>query len=455
MTMARLNPNLRNFWKTPARYRVLYGGRASSKSHDAAGMAVFLAHQYKVRFLCVRRYQNKIAESVYSLIKDKIEAFGLQSHFTIRENEITSITGSSFSFYGIERNTSEIKSFEGADVLWIEEAHALSAKQWEILEPTIRKEGSQIWIIFNPNLSNDFVYQNFVVNPMPNSVVRHINYDENPFLSKTMLEVIESAKSRDYQDYEHIYLGVPRTDDDSVVIKLSWIESAIDAHIKLGFEPSGKRVIGFDVADSGDDKCANVYAHGSVALWADEWAGGEDKLLQSCMRTYDAAVMRGAEIRYDCIGVGATAGAKFDELNEAQGRAVKYQKFNAGSGVELPEAYYINTELEKIKNKDYFANAKAQAWWNVADRFRNTYDAIHNGTQYDEDQLISISSDIPFLAKLKTELSTPKRDFDNNGKVKVESKKDLAKRDVASPNCADAFIMSFSNLSRPKGWFDL
>lgn len=444
--MASLNPNLREFWTTKARNRVLYGGRASSKTYDAAGFAIFLARTYKLKFLCTRQFQNRIAESVYSVLKIQVEAFGLESEFRILESSIIhKVTGSEFIFYGIARNIREIKSTVGVDVLWLEEAEGLTAEQWRVLEPTIRDAGSQVWVVFNPRFVSDFVWQRFVVNPPPNTIVRHINYDENPFLSDDMREIIFSAKDEDYEEYEHVYLGAPRTDEDSVIIKSSWIEAAIDAHIKLGFEPKGKKRIGFDVADSGADKCANVFVHGSVVLWADEWGAGEDELLISCSRTFSAAREREASITYDSIGVGAHAGAKFDELNSASGSGkVRYSRFNAGGAVFDPEGFYSRSRIERIKNKDQFSNLKAQTWWMVADRFRNTFDAVRNGTVYKDDELISISSGLPMLVKLKTELATPKRDFDQNGRVKVESKKDLSKRDIASPNIADAFIMCFA-----------
>ena len=109
----------------------------------------------------------------------------------------------------------------------------------------------------------------------------------------------------------------------------------------------------------------------------------------------------------------------------------------------------LQTQLEIAKNKDFFANLKAQTWWNIADRFRNTYNAINRGEKFKDDEMISISSDMPHLEKLKRELSTPKRDFDRNGRVKVESKEDLAKSTrpggaVPSPNLADAFVMAFA-----------
>lgn len=445
-----LNPALKEFWRTPARNRVLHGGRASSKSWDAAGFATYLASNARLRFLCVRQFQNKIEESVYTLIKHQIERFGLSSQFRVLDNKIIGRkTKAEFLFYGLWRSIDEIKSLEGIDVLWIEEAHNLTEEQWTVLEATIRKQGSQVWVIFNPNLATDFVYKRFVINPPANTIVRQINYTENPFLSDTMLAVIEAAKLEDHELYEHIYLGVPRDDDDDAIIKRSWIMAAVDAHLALGFEPSGARRIGFDVADSGSDKCANVYSHGSVVSWADEWKAGEDELLKSCTRTYNSAKERGAGVTYDSIGVGASAGAKFDEINqvrrdEGENVLVHYDKFNAGGAVHDPDAQY----QPGITNKDMFANIKAQAWWTLADRFRNTFNAVRRGQQFPDDQLISISSDTPYLERLIDELSTPKRDWDQNGRVKVESKKDLAKREVASPNLADAFVMCFAPADR-------
>lgn len=446
-TRATLNPALEDFWLQPARNRVLYGGRASSKSWDAAGFAIYLANEYKLRFLCARQIQNKIEESVYTLLKTQINRFGLQANFTILKNKIiNNVTGTEFVFYGLWRNIEEIKSLEGIDVCWIEEAHSLTAKQWEILEPTVRKDHSQFWILFNPDLVSDFVYQNFVINTPPDTIKRHINYLENPFLSKTILKVIEAKKKQEYEDYEHVYLGVPKSDDQLAIIKRSWVSAAIDAHIKLGFEPSGMKTIGYDVADAGEDKNATVGAHGSVLLSIDEWKGGEDELLKSCTRAYGAAKDAGAKIIYDSIGVGASAGAKFEELNKHPDNLnvpdIEYAKFVAGAGVANPDQEYT---IDKL-NKDMFANLKAQAWWDVARRLKNVKDAIENGTVYDSSDLISISSSIgdEYIEQLKTELSTPRQDRDSAGKVKVESKSDLKKRGIDSPNVADAAIMALS-----------
>ena len=447
--MASLNPALKDFWRTKADIKVLKGGRASTKTWDASGIAIYLASRYTLKFLCMRQFQNRIRESVYASLVIQIERFGMADEFEVLNSTIKHRrTGSEFHFYGIHRNIAEIKGFEGADIGWIEEGEGLTAEQWAVIEPTLRKEGSEAWILYNPDLVTSFV-ESFKHDPDNGVIVRHINYDENPFISDTMMRKINRLKVADFDEYQHIYQGVPRTDDDSAIIKRSWVEAAIDAHIKLGIEITGSKRIGFDIADSGKDKNAQVYAHGITALWSENWQGREDELLQSCTRVYAKAIELGASIDYDSIGVGAGAGPKFQELNEARkdqlmiGK-VKYSKFVAGAKVANPDGYYIDTEDEKIKNKDFFCNLKAQSWWLVADRFRNTYNSVVNGEKFPEDQLISISSEMPNIAATITQLCTLRRKFDVTGKVKAESKEDLAKRGIISPNDGDAFIMAYA-----------
>lgn len=444
-----LNPVLREFWLKPARNRVLYGGRASSKSWDAAGFAVFLADNYRVKFLCVRQFQNKIAESVYTLLKIQIERFGLLDRFDIqRDRIIHKVTGSEFIFYGLWRHIDEIKSTESVDVCWIEEAHNLTKEQWDVLEPTLRGNASQFWIIFNPRLATDFVYKRFVSGSPPRTIKRQINYTENPFLSQTILEVIEAKREEDEEEYRHIYLGEPREDDDATIIKRSWVLAAIGARKALGIARGGRHRIGFDVADSGADKCATVEVWGFEAIGVDEWKAGEDELLKSATRVHVQARHTNAEIDYDSIGVGAFAGAHFESLNELTEASIEHFKFNAGAGVLNPDDK-IDDNPGSPTNLEFYANLKAQTWWDVADRFRHTFNAVKQGLPYDIDRLISIDPACDHLDGLIDELCTPRKDFDNAGRSKVESKKDLAKPNRVggpqpSPNKADAFVMAYA-----------
>jgi phage terminase large subunit len=456
----RLNPALKPFWDAnvdPAtgkqyRIRVLYGGRASSKTWDACGRLIYMADNARLRVCCCRQFQNKLSESVQPVLVDTIDRFSLGRRFVAHESKIVNkATKSEFLFYGIWRQIREIKGLEGIDIFLIEEAEALTEEQWLIIEATARRRGAQLWIIFNPYLVTDFVYQNFVLNPPPRTIVRLINYEENPFLAPDFRETIEELKVRDFEEYQHIYLGVPKSDEESSVIKRSWAMASVDAHLVLKIEPKGAKRLGFDVADEGPDLNAQVFAHGPLASWSEMWKGGEDELLKSCTRVYNEARARGAHIIYDSIGVGATAGAKFNELNHANrdprspepdySKFVTYSKFNAGAAVWRPDARYGHTQT---LNKDQFSNLKSQTWWLAADRFRNTYNAVRRGEKFRDDEIVALASDMPNLQKLITELSTPKRDFDRNGRVKVESKQDLLKREIPSPNLADAYISIYA-----------
>ena len=125
--MYQLNPNLKEFWRTRKPYKLLKGGRFSGKTHDAAGMAAFLARNYSVRFLCIRQFQNRISDSVYTVVKEKIEAAGWQDEFDIGVSSIRhKVTGSEFLFYGMARNLNDIKGTEGVDICWIEEGEGLT-----------------------------------------------------------------------------------------------------------------------------------------------------------------------------------------------------------------------------------------------------------------------------------------------------------------------------------------
>ena len=441
--MASLNPNLRSFWQDDngrllrARIRGLHGGRASSKSWEFAGRAAQIGQKYKTRFLCVRRFQNKIKESVYTLLKNQIDNFGFTG-YNVLSNEINHPNGTEFSFYGIERNIEEIKGYEGCDVLWIEEAHNLTETQWDLLEPTIRKEGSEIWLSWNGRFISDFIWRKFIVDPPDDSIIRWVNYDENPFLSKTMMKTIQELKKKDYAKYRHIYRGEPLTDDDKVIIKRSWLSAAIDFH-KIaendGLVLSGKKAVGYDVADSGADKNATVEVDGSIVIGCEEWQGGENELRKSSKRVKLTAQKLLSWVIYDSIGVGAGTGSNLQDMDYYD-----FSGFNAGGKVIKPKRKY-----EGVVQKEFFSNLKTQAWWLAADRLRNTHDYVVNGNKnYKAEDLISIRSNIPHLQGLLTELCTPFRDFDKAGRVKVESKEDLLARGVKSPNRADAFIMALS-----------
>lgn len=189
------------------RYKVSYGGRGSGKSWTAARCLILLAMKSRIRVLCTRQLQTSIKDSVHKLLCDSIYSLELDSYFDITRDTIRCHNGSEFIFKGLQNQTNEIKSIEGIDYCWVEEAQSVSEESWEILIPTIRKENSEIWVTFNPDREEDATYQRFVVNPPPDSIVELINYNNNPWFPDVLRKEMEYDKEIDYAKYEHIWLG--------------------------------------------------------------------------------------------------------------------------------------------------------------------------------------------------------------------------------------------------------
>lgn len=390
--------------------------------------------------------QNSISDSVIRLLDDTINREGYQAEFEVQRASIRHlISGSEFMFYGIKNNPTKIKSLEGIDICWMEEAEAVSKESWDILIPTIRKPGSEIWVSYNPKNILDDTHQRFVIAPPDDICLLTVNYSENPWFPDVLRLEMEECKRKDYDLYLHIWEGEPVADSDMAIIKPSWIAAAVDAHKLLGFDIAGEKRVGFDVADEGEDSNALTLRHGSVAVDVQEWDKGD--VIESSNRVNLYAEQNAAdEIIYDSIGVGAGVKAQLGRIAK-----VNVQGFNAGGAVLHGESEYMAGK----KNKDMFANIKAQAWWHVRDRFYKTWRCVEARKadpecklEYTFDELISLSSSIPKLEYLKAELSRPWVDYDGNGKVKVESKKDMKKRGIPSPNMADSLIMAFAPLIR-------
>lgn len=203
----------------PKRYKTFHGGRGGAKSWAAARALVIMAASKKLRILCTREVQNSIKDSVHKLLKDQIEMLGLNPWFRITNESITSASGSEFLFKGLRFDPLGIKSTEGVDICWVEEAQSVSSDSWAILIPTIRKEGSEIWVTFNPGEESDPTYQRFIVTPPDDSITVEVNYYDNPYLPETLRKEMEYCKRIDYEAYEHIWLGKPKSISDSVIFR--------------------------------------------------------------------------------------------------------------------------------------------------------------------------------------------------------------------------------------------
>lgn len=194
----------------PARYKVLYGGRGGSKSWGVARALLILGAQKKLRIACGREIQKSIADSVHHLLKEQIEELGLQSSYRVFETYIEGVNGTLFTFHGLKTNVVSLKSIEGIDIFWAEEAQTISKTSWDTLIPTIRKEGSEIWISFNPELDTDETYRRFVLNPPTGAMVVPVNYKDNPWFGPVLEQERLDCLARSEDDHDHIWGGQTR-----------------------------------------------------------------------------------------------------------------------------------------------------------------------------------------------------------------------------------------------------
>ncbi len=205
-------PEKVRFLFKPMRYKVLYGGRGSGKSHSIAKALLIKGSNETLRILCGREVQDSIKDSVHRLLCDQIQLLDMEDFYSITENEIRGANGTLFSFTGFHHNSvGKLKSYEGYDILWVEEGQNCSEKSWRIMLPTIRKPDSEIWISFNPDLEEDPTYTRFVVNKPDNCISVEMNYVDNPFFPKVLEDERLYTLTHNPADYANIWEGKPRT----------------------------------------------------------------------------------------------------------------------------------------------------------------------------------------------------------------------------------------------------
>lgn len=193
-------------WKNAKRRNYIYGGRGSGKSHDVAEYCLFRAYQSKIKVLCTRELQNSIADSVYSLLKNKIVDMHLDFFFTVYKDRIVGNNGSEFIFKGIHNNVSEIKSMENISIAWLEESQSLSRESIDVIVPTIRAPGSILIFTFNPYKDNDPIYME-MKNATEDDLVIKANYTDNPWFPEELRLEMERDKKNDYQKYLWVWEG--------------------------------------------------------------------------------------------------------------------------------------------------------------------------------------------------------------------------------------------------------
>lgn len=434
----------------PMRFKVPYGGRGSAKSWNIARALLIKAAQEKLSILCTRELQASIQDSVHRLLSNQIEELGLSDFYEVLEKNIRGKNGSIFTFKGLRNNYKEIKSTEGIDIAWCEEAESISEASWDALIPTIRKDGSEIWVSFNPGDELDNTYQRYVISPPQNCISKRVSWRDNPWFPEELRKEMEECKEKNYKKYLHIWEGECNANYEDSIIQPEWVDAAIDAHIKLGFKPLGVRSMGFDPADIGEDNKAIAVRHGSVIENIQDWSEGNvsDAIDKAFQIAFDA---RCDFIVYDNIGVGAAVKVGLDK--RIAGKKITIRGFCGSAKTDEPSSKYENDKI----NEQMFSNLRAQYWWYMRDRFEKTFRAVTKNEYINPEELISLSSSMPkeTLSKVKSELSRVQRKRGANSFIQIESKKDMVARRVKSPNMSDALAMCFANQPPAKVWSNI
>lgn len=407
-TLVKLPSEFKPLFDSWWRHAVIEGGRYSLKSHTVARFLLLTARSRRVRIACLRQFQKNIADSSYQLLIDLIQQYGF-SEFVWTNDTITNTnTGSTFIFKGLDRNVeTTIKSLEGIDIAWIDEAQTITLKSIRILNPTIRKPGSKIIWTLNRLTDLDPVISYFITNP-PRKDVWHLEVDyriaqKNGWLSNEILYEIEQARINHPEDYAHDYLGKALAISDKNIIQTAQVIEAMGREV----DDEGAIEVGVDVARLGGDRTVFVKRKGLKEIGRASFTKKRTTEVCDLLVNFIGAD-KDVLIKIDDTGVG---GGVTDEMI-AKGYNVIPINFGA-----------------KASNPDKYPNLISEAWFYLQSIIDN----------------ISIANDKDLLV----ELSNREWKMDSKGRRGVESKDDYKKRGFRSPDLADATILCFYTPPEP------
>lgn len=205
-----------SFLFEPSRYKAIYSGRGASKSWSVARALLVIGLRRPIRVMCTREFQSSMRDSVHKLLGDQVKALGLSEYYRVMQDSIRGPNGTEFFFRGL-RDPDALRSAEGCDIAWIEEARTVSKASFDTLIPTIRKPGSEIWLTWNPELATDEVHRRFVLKPPANAKVVKLSWRDNPFFPQELRTEMEHLKATDYDAYLTVWEGHCRTSLEGAV----------------------------------------------------------------------------------------------------------------------------------------------------------------------------------------------------------------------------------------------
>lgn len=455
MPHLKVNRKLEPFLTKSKPIKVAIGGRGSGKSIGFGDIFTMKMATEQADIYCLREFQDSVTDSVHRVFVDSIQKRLKLSGWQVYENKVIAPNGAKTVYKGANRNPDSMQSAQGYKYSWFEEAHRASKASLDKLLPTIiRNPGAECWFSANPQSQNDAFSQRLIVpylSELESSgyyedelhLIVVVNWRDNPWWNEEQ----EKLRSWDYEnrsraEYDWIWEGKFYDTVDDAIIKPEWFDACVDAHIKLGFEPVGMEVVAHDPSDTGADAKGLAYRHGNVILDAQERQigdvnqGGDWAAHYAQGKKPDVFIWDG-----DGMGVGLRR-----QFNEAfAGKNTRLEMFRGSSGVKHPDDIYERgTEDGSRKtNKQTFRNRRAQAYWELRDRIYRTWQAV-NGKYSDPLELISFSSEIEAIGRLRSELCRVPLKPNPNGLIQILSKQEMLKQGIDSPNLADSVMMCMS-----------
>lgn len=456
---SQIPSKLEPFISKSKRYKIAYGGRGGAKSMSFSDMLAIKVQTERALVGCLREYQNSIEDSVFALLKAEIGKLKIPG-FKNFNNKIDHKDGGGFRFRGLARSIEAIKSMFGFKYFWLEEGQFISEESLRILTPTLREKDSELWISANPLSKTDPFSKRFIV-PYQTELdkvgfyeddlhyIVKINYNDNPWFPPEL----EAERLNDYNSlpralYDHIWEGAYNDSVDNALINAKWFDACIDAHLKLGFEPLGVKMSSHDPSDEGEDAKSYAFRHGSVIFQVEEKITGD--INEGCDWATGLAIQNESDaFTWDCDGVGIGLNRQISQA--FGGKNVRLSQYKGSESVEYPNSIYepINAEGSDIfsvqnqkTNKEVFKNLRVQKYFELRNRIYRTYEAIEKRKYHDPETLISFSSGIVELSKLRSELCKIPKKPNANGMLDLYPKDVMkAKFKIDSPNLADSVKM--------------
>lgn len=394
-----VSPKLEAF-REPCRIKLAKGGRgAGAKSWGIASLLIQRANREQIRIGCFREIQRSLEESSYTLMINTIRRLGYAG-WNVTKEYIESPTGSRIIFRGLKdiQASGQVKGLESFDVFWLEEAATISKESIDMILPTLRKEGSELWASWNPETENDPV-DVMLWNSSRKDVIRIAfkpGKADNPWWTKELQTEMEQAFLDDPDEAEHIWNGLPRKQGQRSIFSRVKIRAAMDRIIDI---PEGKVQIGCDVARFGDDKTVIYKRKGLKTI--DCKVSSKQDTMTTAYQIWDMA-NRDPSINI-VIDDGGLGGGVSDRLKEL---GAKVTRVNFGGAPD---------------DKDKFTSAADELWFLFP---------------LDE-------ADIPDDPELMAELSGRQYGYDNKGRRKIEPKDEYKKRNGKSPDRADALLLCY------------